>query len=94
MLFLPTLNEGFGSPVVEAFSTGLPVLSSNIDVLKEVTNGAALLINPEELKENVEGVYSVMDNHEYYAKKGYERAKYYSSSAVKKQLVSYYNSIQ
>ena len=94
MLFLPTKEEGFGYPVVEAFSTGLPVLSSNIDVLKEMTNGAALLINPEELKENVEGVYSIMDNHEYYTKKGYGRAKYYSSSAVKKQLVSYYNSIQ
>ena len=93
MLFLPTLEEGFGYPVVEAFKTGLPVLTSNIDVLKEVSNGGALLVNPEELKENVEGVYSVMDNHEYYAKKGYERAKYYVSSTVKEKLISYYNGI-
>ncbi len=93
MLFLPTLEEGFGYPVVEAFKTGLPVLSSNIDVIKEVSNGAALLVNPEELKENVEGIYNVMDNHEYYVKKGYERAKYYASSTIKEKLISYYNSI-
>ena len=93
MLFLPTLEEGFGYPVVEAFKTGLPVLTSNIDVIKEVSDGAALLVNPEELKENIEGIYSVMDNPEYYVKKGYERAKYYDSSTVKEQLISYYNSI-
>ena len=93
MLFLPTLEEGFGYPVVEAFKTGLPVLSSNIDVIKEVSNGAVLLVNPEELKENVEGIYNVMDNHEYYVKKGYERAKYYASSTIKEKLISYYNSI-
>ena len=93
MLFLPTLEEGFGYPVVEAFKTGLPVLTSNIDVLKEVSNGAALLVNPRELNENVEGIYNVMENHEYYAKKGYKRAKYYTSSTVKEKLISYYEKI-
>ena len=93
MLFLPTLEEGFGYPVVEAFKTGLPVLTSNIDVIKEVSDGAALLVNPEELKENVEGVYRVIDNHEYYVKKGYERSKYYVSSTVKEKLISYYKGI-
>ena len=93
MLFLPTLEEGFGYPVVEAFKADLPALTSNIDVIKEVSNGAALLVNPEELKENVEGIYSVMENHEYYVEKGYERAKYYSSSTVKEKLISYYNGI-
>ena len=93
MLFLPTLEEGFGYPVVEAFKTGLPVLSSSIDVIKEVSNGAALLVNPDELKENVEGVYNLMENHEYYVKKGYERAKYYTSSTVREKLCSYYSGI-
>ena len=93
VLFLPTLEEGFGYPVVEAFSTGLPVLSSNIDVIKETSNGAALLVNPEELKENVEGILKIMNNHEYYVQKGYEKARYYASSTVKEQLISYYNGI-
>ena len=39
MLFFPTLAEGFGYPVVEGFKTGLPVLSSDIDVIREVSNG-------------------------------------------------------
>ena len=43
--------------------------------------------------ENVEGIYGIMDNHEYYVKKGYERAKYYASSTIKEKLISYYNGI-
>lgn len=93
-LLFPTLEEGFGYPVVEAFKTGLPVISSNIDIIKEVSNGAALLVNPEELKENVDGVSKTLDNREYYIKKGYERAKCYSGEVIKKKLTTYYNSLK
>ena len=40
----------------------MPVLSSDIDVIREVSNGAALLVNPKDIKGNVEGVYKVLDN--------------------------------
>lgn len=94
MLLFPTLQEGFGYPVVEAFKTGLPVLSSNINVISEVSDGSAVLVNPEELNENLEGVYKVLENSDYYIKKGYERAKHYSSDVIRKKLVSYYSSIK
>ena len=94
VLLFPTLEEGFGYPVVEAFKTGLPVISSDIDILKEISNGAALLVNPEELSENVEGISKILDNSEYYVKKGYERAKCYSGEVIKKILISYYNSLK
>lgn len=46
-LFLyPTLYEGFGLPVVEAMSAGLPVITSNTSALKEVAAGYADLVNP------------------------------------------------
>jgi glycosyltransferase involved in cell wall biosynthesis len=90
----PTLEEGFGYPVVEAFKTGLPVISSDIDIIREVSNGAALLVNPEELKENVEGIFRIQDNSEYYIKKGYDRAKCFSGEVIKKKLTSYYNSLK
>ncbi len=93
-LLFPTLEEGFGYPIVEAFKTGLPVISSNIDIIREVSNGAALLVNPEELKENVEGVFRILDNSKYYIKKGYERAKCFSGVIIKNKLTSYYNSLK
>lgn len=94
LLLFPTLEEGFGYPVVEAFKTGLPVISSDIDIIREVSDGAALLVNPEELKENVEGIFRIQDNSEYYIKKGYDRAKCFSGEVIKKKLTSYYNSLK
>ncbi|MCR4275104.1 MAG: glycosyltransferase family 4 protein [Candidatus Campbellbacteria bacterium] len=41
-----SLAEGFGLPIPEAMSVGVPVITSNIPVLSEVAGGAALLVDP------------------------------------------------
>lgn len=45
-VFLPSLMEGFGLPVVEAFACGAPVICSAAGALAEVAADAALLIDP------------------------------------------------
>ncbi len=47
-LVFPSLIEGFGMPVVEAFSRGIPVLTSSTSALKEISGGLAVLVNPED----------------------------------------------
>lgn len=42
----PSLDEGFGIPVIEAMAAGIPVLSSNTSALPEVCGEAALLVDP------------------------------------------------
>ncbi len=42
----PSLDEGFGMPVLEAMAAGVPVLTSNRSALPEVAGDAALLVDP------------------------------------------------
>ena len=43
----PTLYEGFGLPVLEAMSRGIPVVCSDIPPVREVAGDAALHFAPE-----------------------------------------------
>jgi glycosyltransferase involved in cell wall biosynthesis len=48
MIFaFPSLDEGFGMPVLEAMAAGTPVLTSNRSALPEVAGDAALLVEPD-----------------------------------------------
>jgi glycosyltransferase involved in cell wall biosynthesis len=42
----PSLYEGFGLPVVEAFARGRPVMTSNVTSLPEVAGGHGILCDP------------------------------------------------
>ena len=46
MFLYPSLYEGFGFPVAQAMAAGVPVITSNLSSLPEVTGGAAILIDP------------------------------------------------
>lgn len=50
-LLFPSNYEGFGLPVIEAFSQGIPVACSNVTSLPEVAGGKALLFSPSNIDE-------------------------------------------
>ena len=43
----PSLYEGFGFPVAQAMAAGVPVITSNLSSIPEVTGGAARLADPQ-----------------------------------------------
>jgi glycosyltransferase involved in cell wall biosynthesis len=47
----PSLDEGFGMPILEAMTAGAAVLTSNRSATAEVASDAALLIDPEDSEE-------------------------------------------
>lgn len=79
----PSLDEGFGIPVLEAMAHGLPVLTSNCSALPEVAGDAALQVNPYKVDKIAEGLDMLMrDEHlrADLAVKGRERAQQFSWS--------------
>jgi glycosyltransferase involved in cell wall biosynthesis len=62
-LFLfPSLFESFGLPVVEAMACGTAVLTSNVACLPEITDGAALLVDPYSVTQIAEGIHRLQSS--------------------------------
>tara|TARA_R100000306_G_scaffold140_1_gene287 strand:+ start:6310 stop:7281 length:972 start_codon:yes stop_codon:yes gene_type:complete len=51
MLYFASTKEGFGLPILEAQSCGLPVLTSNTTSMPYVAGAGALIINPYDVEE-------------------------------------------
>jgi glycosyltransferase involved in cell wall biosynthesis len=80
-LIFPSLYEGFGLPVLEAQSLGIPVITSNISSLPEISGEGAILINPEDYKDISLGLEKIINpsfNKEELINKGYENLKKFS----------------
>lgn len=57
----PSLYEGFGLPVLEAFAHGVPVVSSDIPAIREVAGNAAELCNPLDEKAIRQAIEKVLN---------------------------------
>lgn len=69
VVVFPTLHEGFGLPVVEALSYGVPVITSDFGSTKEIGEGAgALLVDPEDVWALAAAIKDVLEDDELHAR--------------------------
>jgi glycosyltransferase involved in cell wall biosynthesis len=61
MLVLPSLEEGFGIPALEAMTIGLPVVASNRGALPEVVGSAGILVDPDDATALAAAIARVLD---------------------------------
>ena len=90
MYVFPSINEGFGIPVLEAFSYNLPVLVADNTCLPEVGGDAVLKFNPFDIQDMVAKIKMALDDPELredMINKGRERLKLFSWRNTALQLV-------
>jgi alpha-1,3-rhamnosyl/mannosyltransferase len=78
LLVLPSLDEGFGLPVLEAMAAGVPVVASNRGALPEVVGDAGPLIDPEDPGDLAAAMEKILTDAEFAAgcvSKGLARAR-------------------
>jgi glycosyltransferase involved in cell wall biosynthesis len=66
----PSLDEGFGIPVLEAMANGVPVVTSNRSALPEVAGDAALLVDPYETDQISEALRTLIEDDAFRTRLG------------------------
>ncbi len=96
VFIFPSLYEGFGIPILEAFSCGCPVIASNTSSLSEVAGDAAIYFDPINKLSILNSIQKVIcDNNlrDQLIYKGYQRVKKFTWKKTMEQTKKIYESI-
>lgn len=92
----PSLHEGFGLTILEAFASKTPVITSNIAALPEVAGDAACLIDPysvSEISSAIQKLLSSETQRQQLVSSGIERVKMFSIEKCAEETVKVYQKI-
>ena len=84
LLVMPSLDEGFGIPALEAMSAGVPVVASTRGALPEVLGGAGALVDPQDVAALADAIDRAITDEAWAlraAEAGLARARDYTWSA-------------
>jgi glycosyltransferase involved in cell wall biosynthesis len=88
-LLMPSRCEGFGLPVLEAMSHGIPVIASDSTALTETTSGAGILVRPGDVEGFASALSAVFNDGQLRADlvaEGYRRAAAMTWDATAERL--------
>ncbi len=92
----PSLDEGFGIPVLEAMAHGIPVITSQCSALPEAAGDAAILVNPfdtDELAAALNRLAADQDLRADLIRRGVDRARLFPWNAAVEKTWDVYQSL-
>lgn len=93
LLVMPSFYEGFGLPVLEAFASGTPVVSSNTTSLPEVIGNPDALFNPYNYQEISNKILQALNNADFrnsLIEKGYKQLEKFSWKKAAQETLDLY----
>ncbi len=93
LLMFPSSYEGFGRPLVEAMSHGLPIIALDIPITREIVGDSGILLNKLDNSLWESSLLKIMDENFYrhYSHLVYERAKLYDYSVFKDRVSKFFS---
>ncbi|MFZ2226687.1 MAG: glycosyltransferase family 1 protein [Candidatus Moraniibacteriota bacterium] len=94
---MPSLYEGFGTTVLEAFATGVPAILSNVSSIPEIAGDAAKLVNPLDTKEIADAMFDFSQDENLknsYREKGRVQVEKFNWEKTARETLELYKSLQ
>lgn len=97
LLAMPSLYEGFGLPLLEAMSFGVPVLTSSCSSLPEVAGDAGVLVDPHDTNSIASGLLQMLKDdalrNKLAARAKVNAARFSWEKAAKETMEIFYEAI-
>ena len=96
MLVIPSLDEGFGMPALEAMTVGVPVVAANRGALPEVVQDGGILVDPLDESALAGAMQRLLTDRgaaQEYVARGFARAARYSWAASASRLLRAYQDV-
>jgi glycosyltransferase involved in cell wall biosynthesis len=93
LLVQPSFEEGFGIPVLEAMTLGVPVVASNGGAPPEVLGGAGLLVEPEDADGMASAIQRMIEDEPFAAEsaaKGIVRSRQFTWELTARRVFDAY----
>ncbi len=90
-LVFPSLYEGLGIPVLDAFNCEVPVVTSNLSSMPEVAGGAAVLVDPYDVNSIAGGIEEALSKPKTLITKGLKRVADFSWTKTAEETLKVYN---
>jgi glycosyltransferase involved in cell wall biosynthesis len=92
-LVLPSRDEGFGLPILEAMAVGTPVVASTAGALPEVAGEAAVLVPPRDPEALADGVERALTNRDRLRALGLERSREFTWQETARRTAAVYEEL-
>jgi len=86
----PSLYEGFGLPILEAFACKTPIVTSDFGSMKEVAGNGAVLVDPYNVESITEGIRKALNIKNTLIKKGISQIKKFSWEKTARETLKVY----